>query len=101
KVFLRCRTKILGAADGFCARRCEGPCRLIQNRSRTSVVALKSDAAAERSKDQFSRFATKSAQSRHCKRWSGRLLSGEEPTLDIRCLRSAFDPKRTMSATGG
>jgi hypothetical protein len=28
---------------------------LIQNRSRTSVVALKSDAAAERSKDQLSR----------------------------------------------
>jgi hypothetical protein len=55
KVFLRCRTKILRAADAFCARRCEGPCRLIQNRSRTSVVALKSDAAAERSKDQLSR----------------------------------------------
>ena len=55
KVFLRCRAKILRAADAFCARRCEGPCRLIQNRSRTSVVALKSDAATERSKDQLSR----------------------------------------------
>jgi hypothetical protein len=55
KVLLRCRTKILRAADAFCARRCEGPCRLIQNRSRTSVVALKSDAVAERSKDQLSR----------------------------------------------
>jgi hypothetical protein len=32
-----------------------GPCGLIQNRSRTSVLALKSDAAAERSKDQLSR----------------------------------------------
>jgi len=29
--------------------------RLIQNRSRTSVVALKRDAAAEKSKDQLSR----------------------------------------------
>jgi hypothetical protein len=32
----------------------EGPYRLIQNRSRTSLVALKSDAAAERSKGQLS-----------------------------------------------
>src|SRR6266403_2215178 len=55
KVFLGCRTKILRAADAFCARRREGPYRFIQNRSRTSVVALKSDAAAEKSKDQFSR----------------------------------------------
>ena len=31
KVFSRRRTKILGAADAFCARRCEGPCRLIRN----------------------------------------------------------------------
>ena len=37
------------------ARRREGPYRLIQNRSRTSVVALKSDAAAEKSEDQLSR----------------------------------------------
>jgi hypothetical protein len=37
------------------ARRREGPYRFIQNRSRTSVVALKSDAAAEKSKDQLSR----------------------------------------------
>ena len=55
KVFLGCRTKILRAADAFCARRREGPYRFIQNRSRTSVVALKSDAAAEKSKDQLSR----------------------------------------------
>src|SRR6476660_5139950 len=55
KVFLGCRTKILRTADAFCARRREGPHRLIQNRSRTSVVALKGDAAAERSKDQLSR----------------------------------------------
>jgi hypothetical protein len=54
----------------FTARRGEGPCRLVQNRSRTSQLTLKSDAAAERSKDQLSRdfrvvrfstFATKSA----------------------------------------
>src|SRR5260221_4403945 len=50
----RWRTKILRAADAFYARRREGPYRFIQNRSRTSVVALKSDAAAEKSKDQLS-----------------------------------------------
>src|SRR6266478_1710777 len=43
------------AADAFYARRREGPYRFIQNRSRTSVVALKSDATAEKSKDQLSR----------------------------------------------
>jgi hypothetical protein len=32
-----------------------GPYLFIQNRSRTSVVAMKSDAAAEKSKDQLSR----------------------------------------------
>src|SRR5258707_14919993 len=72
KVFLGWRTKILRAADAFYARRREGPYRFIQNRSRTSVVALKGDAAAEKSKDQLSRdfrvvrfstFATISAQS--------------------------------------
>jgi hypothetical protein len=53
KVFLGWRTKILRAADAFCARRREGP--YIQNRSRTSVVALQSDAATEKSKDRLSR----------------------------------------------
>jgi hypothetical protein len=55
KVFLGWRRKILKAADAFYALRCEGPYRFIQNRSRTFVVALKSDAAAERSKNRFSR----------------------------------------------
>src|SRR3977135_1294068 len=55
KVFLGCRTKIFRAADAFYARRREGPYRFIQNRSRISVVALKSDAAAEKPKDQLSR----------------------------------------------
>jgi hypothetical protein len=50
KVFLGWRTKILRAADALYARQ-----RFIQNRSRTSAVALKSDAAAEKSKDQLSR----------------------------------------------
>jgi hypothetical protein len=54
KVFLGWRTKILRAADAFYARRREGPYRFIQNRSRTSLVALKSDAAAEKSEDQLS-----------------------------------------------
>jgi hypothetical protein len=53
KVFLGWRTKILRAADAFSAQRREGPYRFIQNRSRTSVVALKSDAAAEKFKDQL------------------------------------------------
>src|SRR6476619_1304295 len=55
KVFLGWRTKILRAADAFYARRRQGPYRFIQNRSRVSVVALKSDAAAEKPKDQLSR----------------------------------------------
>ena len=55
KVFLGWRTKILRAADALYARQLEGPYRFIQNRSRASAVALKSDAAAEKSKDQLSR----------------------------------------------
>jgi hypothetical protein len=43
------------AADALYARRREGPYRFIQNRPRTFLVALKSDAAAERSKNQLSR----------------------------------------------
>ena len=53
KVFLGWRTKIPGAADAFYARRREGPYHFIQNRSRVTVGALKSDAAAEKSKDQL------------------------------------------------
>src|SRR6476661_10597346 len=53
-VFLGWRTKILRAADAFCAWRREGPHRFIQNRSRTSVVTLQSDAAAKKSKDRLS-----------------------------------------------
>jgi hypothetical protein len=55
KVFLGWRTKILGAADAFYARQREGPHRFIQNGSWAPVVALKSNAAAEKSKDQLSR----------------------------------------------
>jgi hypothetical protein len=55
KVFLGGRTEFFRAADTFYERRREGPYRFIQNRSRTSVVALKGDAAAEKSKDQLSR----------------------------------------------
>jgi hypothetical protein len=47
--------KIFRAADAFYARRREGAYRFIQNRSQASVVALKSDAAAEKSKDRLSR----------------------------------------------
>jgi hypothetical protein len=55
KVFLGCRSKFSGAADAFRAKRYEGPHRFIQNQSRTFVVALKSNAAKERSEDQLSR----------------------------------------------
>jgi hypothetical protein len=55
KAFLGWRAKILRAADALYTRQREGPYRFIQNRSRTSVVTLKSDAAAEKSKDQLSR----------------------------------------------
>jgi hypothetical protein len=59
------------ATGAFCARRCEGPYRLIQNLSRTSVVALKSTQQQRGLKInfreifrvvRFSTFATKSAQ---------------------------------------
>ena len=53
KVFSGWRTKILRAADASSERRREGPHRFIQNRSRTSVVALESHTAAEKSKDQL------------------------------------------------
>jgi hypothetical protein len=57
KVFLGWRTKILRAADAFYARRRKGLYRFIQNRSPSSVAALKSEAAAEKSKDPtFARF---------------------------------------------
>src|SRR5882757_2096325 len=49
------RTKYFRAADAFYERRREGPYRFIQNRPRISVVALKSNTAAEKSKDQLSR----------------------------------------------
>ena len=55
KLFLGWRTKIPKAADASYARRREGPYRFIQNRSRTFAVALKSDAAAEKSKGRLSR----------------------------------------------
>jgi hypothetical protein len=55
KVFLGWRAKILRAADALYARQREGPYRFIQNRSRTSIVTWKSDAWAEKSKDQLSR----------------------------------------------
>jgi hypothetical protein len=70
KVFLGWRTKILRAADAFYARQREGPYRFIQDRSRTSVVALKSDAEQRSPKInfreifrvvRFSTFATVSA----------------------------------------
>jgi hypothetical protein len=49
KVFLGWRTKILLSRRCACVRRCDGPYRLVKNRSQTSVVALTSDAPAERS----------------------------------------------------
>ena len=55
KAFLGGRTKIFRAADAFCVRRREGPYRFIQNRPATFAVVLKSDTAAEKSKDQLSR----------------------------------------------
>ena len=55
KVFSGWRTKILRAADALCAQRREGPYRFIQNRSRTSVLALTSDAAAEMPRNRLSR----------------------------------------------
>jgi hypothetical protein len=55
KVFLGWRTKILRANDAFDARRCEGPYRFIQNRSRAFVLALRGGAATEKSRNRLSR----------------------------------------------
>jgi hypothetical protein len=55
KVSLGGQPKFFSAADAFCERRRERPHRFIQNRPGTSVAALKSDTAAEKSKDQLSR----------------------------------------------
>jgi hypothetical protein len=43
------------AADAFYARRREGPYRFVQNRPRTFVAVLNSEAAAEKSKNRLSR----------------------------------------------
>src|SRR5258705_8056478 len=96
--------KILRAADAFCARRREGPYRFIQSRSRISVVALKSDAAAEKPKDQLSRdflgcsifdFCNNIGTSRT---WRDvRLESAFRGRAEValRAVRSVDDPKRT------
>jgi hypothetical protein len=55
KVFLGGRAKFFRAADAFYELRREGPYRFIQNRPEISVVALKSNTAAEKSKDRLSR----------------------------------------------
>jgi len=55
KVFLGGRTKFFRAADAFYEWRREGPYRFIQNRPGISIVALKSNTAAEKSKDHLSR----------------------------------------------
>ena len=90
KVFLGGRTKFLRAADAFYARRREGPYRFIQNRPRTSVMALNCDAAARSPKIdfreifwvvRFSTFATISAQSRHERSVVEGPLLREKPTL--------------------
>ena len=55
KVFLGQRTKIPRAAETLQAWRREGPYWFTQNQSRTFVAALRSDAAAKKSKDRLSR----------------------------------------------
>jgi hypothetical protein len=55
KVFLGGERKFLEPLMRFTRGDVRGPYRFIQNRSRTSVADLKSDAAAEKSKDQLSR----------------------------------------------
>jgi hypothetical protein len=55
KSFWGVERKFLEPLMRFMRGNVRGPYRFIQNRSRTSAVALKSDAAAEKSKDQLSR----------------------------------------------
>ena len=84
KVFSGRRTKILRAADALCARRREGPDRFIQNRSRTSAAALKSNAAADFREIfkvvRFWTFATISVKSRSRNLAAGCLLCPGERT---------------------
>src|SRR5258705_5158229 len=90
KVFLGGRTKFFRAADAFYERRREGPYRFIQNRPRISVVALKSNTAAEKSKDQLSRdfpgrsifdFCNNIGQTQTSASWFG--MSALPPITDI------------------
>jgi hypothetical protein len=53
KYFWGREQKFLRLLMRFARGRCEEPYRSIQNRSRTSASALKSDAAAEKPKDQL------------------------------------------------
>jgi hypothetical protein len=89
KVFLGWRTKILRAADAFYARRREGPYRFIQNRSRTSVLALKSTQRQRSPKinfreifrvARFSTFATISARNRQGQPTSYSITSSARPS---------------------
>ena len=94
KVFLGGRTKFLRAADAFYERRREGPYRFIHNRPGTSIVALKSDTAAEESKDQLSRD------------FSGRSIFDSCNNIGTfrkwrsRCVMSAVGGDRKWSAMG-
>jgi hypothetical protein len=106
KVFLGWRSKIPKAADALHARRGEGPYRFIQNRSRVSVKALKSDAAIEWSEDQlgeifwlvrFWTFATKSAPFGPNRVIGRSLLMEAERPLPMRPQTSENDPKRKSS----
>jgi hypothetical protein len=106
KVFLGWRSKILRAADAFYAQRREGPYRFIQNRPRTSLVALKSDAAAEGPQInfreifrvvRFSTFATESAHSRHAAMSVLSPLSGVKRRSDFEAVKAVFDPTETLA----
>jgi hypothetical protein len=75
KVFLRCRTKILRAADPFYARRCEGP----KSVGPKSITDLRSGAKKRRS----SREVQRSTFARFLGLFDFRLLQQYRPHPDI------------------
>src|SRR6478736_1574612 len=77
------------------------PYRFIPNRSRISVVALKSDAAAEKPKDQLSRDFLGCSIFDFCNNiGTFRTWRDVRPESDFGAVRSAYDPQRTWPSLG-
>src|SRR5258708_27429558 len=76
----------------FRSVRREGPCRFTQNRSRTSVMALKSDAAAEKS----DRKSTRLNSSHQIISYAVFCLKKKKKTQESSCLRAPVIRRSTQ-----